>query len=478
MAGLLVVLFGHGLASESAAGPPTALVITGATLIDGSGAAPRPRTTIVIRDGRIASVSPDDEVDRDPDAPTFDAEGKYVIPGLADMHVHFGIGAPLARREGETAEVLERQLYYGVTSVLQLGGSDGGAESIGSLRRRRAEGALQSPYVYGTGGHLTLQGAHPVYTIFPPRIREAADSLAAKTPLSEPVDLEPLGLGLSLVRSTESARLAVRERAVGGMDAIKITVESGPTPFGDHHPQMSVEMIRAIVAEAEGHGLKVFAHATSLDELQAALAGGAAGIVHAVRNRPLPDEARGEALAAAGFRVLPTLVLYAGAGDLDDPFLRETVSDEEIAALRDQRFLERIRRRWECCAPFDEVLASVGRLHEQGVPIVVGTDTGNAYVFPGYSVHRELELLVEAGLSPMEALVSATSAAAEMIDAADEFGTIEPGKRADLLILAADPLEDIRNTRSLELVISEGRVIDRKTLLGPPDPDGSHAASP
>ena len=328
------------------------------------------------------------------------------------------------------------------------------------------------------GGHLTLQGAHPVYTIFPPRIREAADTLAAKTPLNKPVDLDPLGLGLSLVRSTESARLAVRERALSGMDAIKITVESGPTPFGDHHPQMSVEMIRAIVTEAESHGLRVFAHATSLDDLQAALAGGAAGIVHAVRNRLLPDGAQGDALAAAGFRVLPTLVLYAGAGDLDDPFLRETVSDEEIAALRGQRFLGRIRRRWECCAPLDEVLASVGRLHDQGVPIVLGTDTGNAYVFPGYRVHRELELLVEAGLSPMEALVSATSAAAEMIGAEHEFGTIEPGKRADLLILAADPLEDIGNTRSLEVVISEGRVIDRRTLLGSPDSESSHDASP
>jgi imidazolonepropionase-like amidohydrolase len=107
----------------------------------------------------------------------------------------------------------------------------------------------------------------------------------------------------------------------------------------------------------------------------------------------------------------------------------------------------------------------MGMLHERGVPIAVGTDTGNPYVFPGYSVHQELALLVEAGLTPMEAITAATRRAAEMLGEEDEFGTIEPGKRADLLILGANPLEDIRNTRSLEVVISEGRVVDREALL-------------
>ena len=98
--------------------------------------------------------------------------------------------------------------------------------------------------------------------------------------------------------------------------------------------------------------------------------------------------------------------------------------------------------------------------------MAVGTDTGNPYVFPGYSVHKEMELLVRAGLTPMEAIEAATRLAAEMIGAEDDYGTIEPGKRADLLILAANPLEDIRNTRSLEVVISEGSIVDRDALLG------------
>jgi len=440
------------------------LVITGANVIDGTGAPPRPETSIFVRDGRIAAVTPDGGLSLPEGATVIDATGKFVIPGLADMHVHFGLGAPLPRQPDETEQVLARELYYGITTILQLGATDGSTESIRALRERRAAGALPAPFIYGTGGHLTLQGTHPVYTVFPPAVREAADRLAAATPMSEPVDLYTLGLGISFVRTEEAARSAVRERAAGGMDAIKITVESGPTSFGDDHPQMSVEMIRAIVDEATRHGLRVFAHVSSPDELEAALEGGAAGVVHAPQNEPLPDASVAERMAAAGFIVAPTLSLFADPPDLDDPFLRATVSEEEVAALAEPGFVERVRPRWECCAPFDDLLASVGLLHARGVPLVVGTDTGNAYVFPGYSVHRELELLVRAGLTPMEALEAATRGAAEMIGAEEEFGIIQPGRRADLLILGANPLDDIRNTRSLEAVIVEGRVVDRAAL--------------
>ena len=95
----------------------------------------------------------------------------------------------------------------------------------------------------------------------------------------------------------------------------------------------------------------------------------------------------------------------------------------------------------------------------------LGTDTGTLFSFAGYSVHDELEFLVRAGLTPGEALQAATIRAAEMLDAEDEFGTIEPGKCGDVLILGANPLDDIRNTRSLETVIAEGRVVDRDALL-------------
>lgn len=461
------------------------LAIIGATLIDGNGGAPRSGTTIVIQEGRIAAVTLDEDAEVPAGVTKIDADGKYVIPGLADMHVHFSLGLPLPRLENETDIVLARKLYYGVTTILAIGASDASPESIRSHRARHAAGELQSPYMYATGGHLTLHGTHPIYTIFPPPIRQQADELAAETPGSEPVDLFPLGIGLSIVRTAEAARKAVRERAEADMDAIKITVESGPTPFGDDHPQMSVEMIQSIVEEAAKNDLGVFAHITSLDELQAALEGGAAGVVHTVWDRPFPDPGLADSMAARSFYVIPTTTVYRGTVslhyidvpiDLDDPFLRETVSEKEVASLTDPELIARFRSRWQ--RPItsaedrqraieqhvDELLANIGMLHERGVPIVLGTDTGTLFSFAGYSVHDELAFLVEAGLTPGEALEAATRRAAEMLDAEDEFGTIEPGKRADLLILGANPLDDIRNTRSLETVIAEGRVVDRDAL--------------
>jgi imidazolonepropionase-like amidohydrolase len=462
-----------------------ALAITGATLIDGTGAASQSGTTIIVRDGRIAAVSPDGQAEIPAAARVIDASGRYVIPGLADMHFHLSFGLPQPRQEAETDMVLARALYYGVTTILAIGASDASPESIHSHRARRAAGELEAPYIYGTGGHLTLHGTHPIYTIFPPPVQKAADDLAADIPESEPVDLFSLGIGLSMVRTEDAALKAVRERAAAGMDAIKITVESGPTPFGDDHPQMSVELIRAIVGEAARHDLRVFAHITSLDELQATLEGGAAGVVHMVWDRPFPDAELADRMNARSFYVIPTTTVFRGTVslyyvdepiDLDDPFLRETVSDAEVAVLRDPDLLARFRSRWQL--PFasvddrrsairlhvDELLANIGMLHERGVPIVLGTDTGTLFSFAGYSVHDELEFLVRAGLTPGEALEAATRRAAEMVDAEDEFGTIEPGKRADLLILGANPLDDIRNTRSLETVIAEGRVVDREAL--------------
>jgi imidazolonepropionase-like amidohydrolase len=451
--------------SCSAAEPPplaasASLAITGVTLIDGTGAPPRAGTTILIRDGRILAVVSDDEARIPAHATVIDATGKYVIPGLVDLHAH---------RTND--EALARYLFYGVTSVLQLGGTGASTNAIRDLRARRAAGTLQAPYIYGTGGHLTLHGTHPIYTLFPQAVRDAADSIAAATPLDEPVNLYPLGIGVSFVRTVAAARKAVQERAAGGMDAIKITVESGPPPFGEHRPRMPVEMIREIVGEAARHGLPVFAHVSSVPELEAAVRGGASTLAHAVGDEPEPGPEHVRMLVERGVSVTPTLAFFHALHRyhddptlLDDPFLRAGVTEEAIESARQAPMF-----RMEGLTDFmrlrlDGALRHVGEAHRAGVTIALGTDAGNPFTFPGFSAHVEMQLLAEAGLTPMEVIVAATRRGAELLRRADEFGTLEPGKRADLLILGANPLDDIRNTRSLEVVISEGRVVDRQAL--------------
>jgi imidazolonepropionase-like amidohydrolase len=170
-----------------------------------------------------------------------------------------------------------------------------------------------------------------------------------------------------------------------------------------------------------------------------------------------------------GIYVVPTVAGYIMPGTWGDP--SEWLTDPFLRGV-ERRLLDTLRAD-PMVDPVDEsgwayrreVLQMLKDAHEAGVELVCGTDPPVPYVFHGYSVHQELELMVEAGLTPMEALVTATRRPAEMLGEQDVFGTVEPGKRADLLILSANPLEDIRNTRTLETVVLDGRVIDRSAPL-------------
>jgi uncharacterized protein len=238
---------------------------------------------------------------------------------------------------------------------------------------------------------------------------------------------------------------------------------------------MPVEMIRDIVDEAARHGLPVFAHISSVPELEAAVDGGAGVLAHAVGDEPEPGPEHVRMLVESDVAVTPTLAwfyaLHRYQDDptlLDDPFLRAGVAEEAIESAR-QAPIHRI----EGIPDFMRqrllgAVRHVGEARRAGVTIALGTDAaGNTLNFPGFSAHVEMQLLAEAGLTPMEVIEAATRRGAELLRRADEFGTVEPGKRADLLILGANPLVDIRNTRSLETVISEGRVVDRQALALP-----------
>jgi hypothetical protein len=207
-------------------------------------------------------------------------------------------------------------------------------------------------------------------------------------------------------------------------------------------------------------------------ELEAAVRGGASTLAHAVGDEPEPGPEHVRMLVERGVSVTPTLAFFYALHRylddptlLDDPFLRAGVTEEAIESSRRAPMF-----RMEGLTDFmrlrlEGALRHVGEAHRAGVTIALGTDAGNPFTFPGFSAHVEMQLLVEAGLTPMEVIVAATRRGAELLRGADEFGTLEPGKRADLLILGANPLDDIRNTRSLEVVISEGRVVDRQALL-------------
>jgi imidazolonepropionase-like amidohydrolase len=440
-----VAIFGARCAPAEGPG----LAVVGATVIDGTGSAPQVNATILIRGGRIEAIGPASEIEVRPGSRVIDAGGKYVIPGLADMHVHFGPGGPVA---ADVDRLLRQFLFYGVTTVLNVGATGGDLATIGRLRTAIDSGTQQGPTIYASGGLITVPGSHPTSTI-----------------MRAPPSGDWSEVGVWVVDDENEMRATVQKVAQAGMDAVKIIVESGPAIYGDEHPQMSPELVAAAVDESRRQRLPILAHATSPDELETVVDAGVNAVMHLVAGA---DSALLARMARKGIYCVPTLGLFVWPdtwGDpkdnLTDPFIRAGVENRVIESLEKSGMLPKAAPAASDLTWRREFLSNLARAREAGITVVAGTDTGNPLVFPGFSMHHELELMVEAGMSPMDALVAATRLPAQMLGKSDVFGTLQPGRRADLLVLGANPLEDIRNTRSLELVVQKGVVLDRAILL-------------
>ena len=320
---ILILLLSTNISVQ---GQETGLAITGATLIDGTGAPPQKSMTILVRNGQIADVTRDSAANMPKDARVIDAKGQYVLPGLSDMHVHFGSGGLTSI---DRDKILRQFLYYGVTTVFNVGASNGRTSSINTLRSQVTSGEAMAPHVYATGNMLTLPGSHPVATIM--RLPTSADS--ATYDWSE--------RGIALVEKPSDAREAVQTNAEAGMNGIKIIVESGPTPFGDDHPQMPPAMISAVVEEASSHGLPVVAHVSTLDELEDAIESGVHAIMHAVERGPFPSPEHWTRMREQGIFYVPTLSLYSTMmtdrwtrpGARQDSFLRSGITASTLNSL-------------------------------------------------------------------------------------------------------------------------------------------------
>lgn len=464
---IFLVLGTAGCGEQSEPVRQVDVLIVNARVVDPASRSIIDNASVAIENGRIVHVS-NDGADGFAAAQTIDARGKTVIPALADMHVHWGNGT-FAETENIVEQTLARNLYYGVTHILNMASNRGSPEEIDEYRGKLKDGSWQGPTIYAVGALITVPGSHPTTTIYAPDVQQQIKRAIAAAPESGPIDLMPLR-ALTVVRSADDVRTEVKRLAAWGADAIKLTIESGPGPFGDDHPQMSEDIARAAVEQAHAANIPVIAHVSSRDELDVCLRTGVDAAAHAIIDGDV-DDAFYQQLGSGRFFYVTTLDLYNGfvnwSADpklLTDPFLRETVSEAEAASMqhaakifaREQAFFGNGRLKWI----FDHVRDA----HRAGAVLVAGTDTGNPFAFPGYGIHEELRLLVSAGVPPMDALAAATINAALFLKKETEWGSIKEGQAADLLILDADPLSDITNTRRIAHVIQNGVVIDRSKL--------------
>ena len=388
------------------------LVIVGATVIDGTDEAPRRGESVVVEDGTITCVGPPTDCPPPPGARTIDGRGRWLIPGLFDAHVH------LTEEQGDFGPLY---LAFGITSVRDVGGY---ADSLLALRARIDAGAALGPRLYIAGNPID---GHP--TEWP--------SLYGDVPV--------------VVRTAEEAARAVRDAKAAGSDFIKLYHGLNPS------------LLAAAVAEAHRLGLKATADLIPWRfPPDSAIASGVDGFEHAI---PPPDgdidawkkdSARMgdlvERVVASGAALTSTMVLYersipalpTGESTFQalPPALRRR-SAEMVRASRSGRNLD------YACRSARAVVANGGL-------VLAGTDSYYMVSYPG-DLQRELELLVECGLTPKEALAAGTRNPASWLGA-DSLGTIERGKVADLVLLRGDPLADIGQVRRIEWVMARGRI--------------------
>ncbi len=454
--GLLLTLLGGvlGFGCASPEPPPPSgdfVLIQNGTLIDGTGAAPQAETDLLIRNDRIEKVG------RNLEAPmggtVIDATGKYLVPGLIDAHAHLDGTMVFQLSPEEKQEIVDHNpsafLYSGVTTVLNLISKP---ERIFGMRQAQRDGELVAPRIYATGGVFTPEGGWGT------RHRG----------------------GLA---SAEAAREQALDFVRQGTDGFKITIEDGLGRSG-HSVEMPEDMLQAIAEVAHENDVSMFIHAINIEEYRRAVAVDPRAIVHGLED-PIPE---GDPLIADLLEkkifVVPTLSLWEAFvrmdGSFEDPVLHATVPQFLVANLQSPEYRAVEVEKFAAVVKIDAeewartripvFMENVAKMHEAGIKIAVGTDAGGpaGFALQGYNTPWELDLLVQCGLTPMEALVAATRNGADTIGVLDELGTLEPGKFADVLILDADPLENIRNVRKFEVLIQGGKVLQRSQFAYKP----------
>lgn len=433
---------------------PAAVLITDVGVLDvDSGAITANRDVLVIGE-RIAEIGEAGTTTRPDDVYLIDGSGATLMPGLIDMHGHVGnSSAPRWASEWPDAKRnLRSYLYAGVTTVLDPADMHNQAFK---RRDRVAAGELPGPRIYAAGPMITADGGHPVAAL------EGAAPWWLRWYL--------LPRFTRQVDSPESAREAVRDIAGRDADVVKLSVDRIP----ESAPRIRRELLTAAVDEADALGVRTVAHTGTLDDAVDAAEAGTTLWVHGVYKERIPDEAIAR-LVDYGIPMVATMAVFESYALLGrEPRVasrleRETVPAETLAAFNQPPANDA----GEFGAWLDMLYAqraaardNVRRLHEAGLTILAGSDTQQG-VFPGPGLHRELHLLVEAGLSPAAAIRAATSDAARYLaDGAEpDFGIIAEGKRADLLLVAGDPAVDIGKLADIRAVLLGGVPLQRTPL--------------
>ena len=425
--------------------PAQTVLLEGARLIPGDGSPAIDNSALLIERGTITRIGRKGDIALPAGGTRVDLDGKTVMPAIISTHVHPGFQkgstylAENFKRE-TVMDDLNRELYFGVSTVMSLGIETG--DVMFQIRADQAEGRAGGARLLLAGRGIGAPNAGPGSRVYSDFTYE--------------------------VTTIDQIRRAVQEQAARKVDIIKIWVDDR----GGRAPRLPISLAHAAIEEAHKHGLKIAAHIFYHDDAVALAEAGVDVFAHLVRDREMSD-----ALIALMLKnkvyVMPNLgVPERGAHAsppawVDEPYLAgllsDTVPTEVTVRIRNSFFGRdpaEVARRQQGYAILQR---SVAKLAAAGASVILGCDAGIEDHILGYAEQKELELMVAASMTPSQVIVAATSRAAEFVGLPDR-GTLAPGKRADLLVLDANPLDDIRNTRRIAKLYVAGTEVDRAAL--------------
>jgi imidazolonepropionase-like amidohydrolase len=432
---------------------PAAVVYDGARLIIGDSTATIDSGTFVVENGRITAVGASGKVTIPPRASRVDLAGKTVMPAMNNVHLHIGYEGftTWSVKNHNAANVLDhlkREAFYGVGAVMTMG--DQPSDWAIQFQREQEAGKLTPAAKFLFAAGMAPPGGGP-------------DSLLIQgtTPLKAVYEIS----------TPQEARAAVATIAGKKIDHIKIWVDDRDANRGSKQ-KMPLDVVNAIVEDAHKRGITVHAHATTLPNQKAVVKAGVDVLVHTVTNEKIDEE-----YAAILREKRPYWATVMGLGDR--PEICDPESEAFVAQVLPAKAIEDIREgqnafKMPGCAAAptpnetrrqENLQYNFPRMLASGARLVLSTDAGvlPKYTF-GSAEHHELEMFVELGLNPAQALIAATSRPAELLRLRDS-GTLAVGKRADFVVLNANPLDNIRNTRQIDRVYLNGARLNREQLL-------------
>jgi len=445
-AALLMLLLGAAPSAVAVETPPApSLLIESARAIPGDGGAAIENAAILVEGGIITRIGRKGEIAAPPGATRIELDGKTMMPAIVSTHVHPGFqkgltyGAQNFTRRN-IVDDLNRELYFGVSTVMSLGIEKG--DVMYEIRADQAAGRLGGARLLLAGRGMGAPNAGPGAAAFANIAYE--------------------------ITTQDQAKDAVAELAARKVDIIKIWVDDR----GGRAPKLPIALSRTVIEEGHRLGFKVAAHIFYHDDAVELAAAGINAFAHLVRDKEMSDALIASVLAHNVY-VMPNIGAPERATHDAPPawfaepafagLLRDTQPADAIERVRksfsgrDGASVARSRQNYAI------LQNSLAKLNAAGARIILGCDTGLEDHFFGYAEQKELELMVEAGMTPAQVIVAATSRAAEFVGLADR-GSLAPGKRADFLVLDANPLDDIRNTRRIAKMYLAGVEVDRAAL--------------